>query len=381
MLARARNLLFAAAENVARNGAAYAVAATLLVLALTLLLAGVAVGEGLKEESLASVRSGADLYCTWDSFGRDAAVPAERLAELAAIPGVEDVVPRIVGRLPLAGEIVLVVGVPLARLQREPLPLQGALPKADSEVLVGREVARRLGLAPGSHVGLDAAVVRLFTVAGVIDGTAAFWSAKAVLCDLREAAAVFGDTGHVSDVCIDVRPGYEDEVAKAIHRADRRFRVQTRSLVEAYVARGTTMREGIFTALFALALACAAAAFTIVSWLGQTPRRREIALLKTEGWTTGDVLTMVAFENLLVSVGAAALSLLLAMLLVRGLGAPLVAPFFLPDLPLFPEQRIPARFTPLPALLAVLFSLAVTMSGSILATWRTAIAPPAEALR
>jgi ABC-type lipoprotein release transport system permease subunit len=142
-----------------------------------------------------------------------------------------------------------------------------------------------------------------------------------------------------------------------------------------------TLREGVFTILFALMLALAIAAFAIVTWLGAAPRRREIAVLKTHGWSTSDVLTLVAFENLIVSVVAAGLSLLLALVFVDLLRAPLIAPFFLPDLPLFPRIHIPARFTPLPPLLALCFSLAVTMSGSILATRRTAVTRPAEVLR
>lgn len=381
MPGRTRNLFVAAAENVARNGLGYAVAALLLVLALTLLISGVAVSEGLKRDALGSVEAGADLYCTWDTFGRDSAVPAAEVARLAALPGVVRAMPRIVGRIGMGREVALLVGVPLAQLEAEPLPLQGTLPRSEAELVVGCELARSLGLKPGSHVGLDAAVVRIFTVSGVIDGSCALWSAKAVLVDLDEAQIVFGERERVSDVCLWVRAGSQDQVADAVRRLDPRFRVQTRSLVQGYVERGMTLRAGVFTLLFALALACAIASFAVVSWLGRTPRRREIALLKTMGWTPGDVLAMVVFENLLVSAFAAGLSLLLALVWIRVLGAPLIAPFFLPDLPLFPEIRVPARFTPMPALLAAVFSLAVTMSGSVLATWRTAVARPAEALQ
>jgi hypothetical protein len=147
----------------------------------------------------------------------------------------------------------------------------------------------------------------------------------------------------VSDVCLTTRPGYEARVAEAIQRAEPRVRVQTQSLVDAYVQRGMTLREGVFTVLFALALALAVAAFAVVSWLGRTPRRREIALLKSEGWTTLDVLALVAFENLLVSLLAAGAALLAAELWVGVLRAPLIAPFFLPDLSLFPRMEIPTR--------------------------------------
>jgi len=184
----------------------------------------------------------------------------------------------------------------------------------------------------------------------------------------------------VSDVCIYTRAGYENIVAEAVERLNPRFRVQTKQLVSEYVMRGMTLREGIFTVLFALALALAIPSFAVMTWLGHTPRRREIGLLKAEGWRTSDVLEMVALENVIVSLLAAGGSLFLAMIWVHWLRAPWITPFFLPDLPLFPAMDVPARFTPLPPLLALVFSLTVTMSGSIYTTWRTAITRPVEVL-
>jgi ABC-type lipoprotein release transport system permease subunit len=381
MAARAWNLLLAAAENVARNGAGYAVAAAALVLGLTLLLCGVAIGEGLKSEALATVDAGADLYVTADLFGRDAAVAAARAQALAKIDGVVEVVPRVVGRVAVGDRIALVIGVPLARLAARKIALRGALPAAPDQVLLGCELARALGIAPGMRIALESDLLRLFVVSGVVEGGSSLWSAKAIVCDLDEAALLFGESERVSDLCLFVRAGYEARVADAIQRLDPRLRVQTRSLVAAWVERGMTLREGVFTLLFALMLALAIAAFAIVTWFGATPRRREVAVRKSEGWTTSDVLTLVAFENLLVAAAAAGLSLLLALIWVDWLRAPLIAPFFLPDLPLFPTIHVPSRFTPIPALLAFCFSLAVTMSGSILATWRTAVTRPAEVLR
>jgi len=381
MLARHWNLVLAAAENVARNPRGYFVAALGLVAGLTLLSSGVAVSEGLKREALASVASGADVYCTWDRFGRDAPVPVSALSSLEEIEEVRRVVPRIIGRVRLGDELPIVIGIPLAELELHPIAVEGRLPSSGAEVLIGHELARAVGLGPGSRIALDADSVRLFQVAGVITSTSSLWSAKAIVCDIDEAAVVFGDSEHVSDVCLYTRPGYEQLVGEQVERIDRRFRVQTKALVERYVARGMTRREGVFTILLAVALALAIPTFAITTYMGHTPRRREIGLLKVEGWRTSDVLEMVAFENLIVSLIAAAGSTLAAVVWVRVLHAPLIAPFFLTDLGAFPEMSIPARFLPLPLALALIFSLVVTMTGSIYTTWRTATARPVEVLR
>lgn len=382
MLARHVNLLLAAAENVARNATAYAVAASGLLLGLTLLLAGVALSEGLKAEALMSVEAGADVYCTWDRFGRDAALPAAMVEPLKGIEGVTRVVPRIIGRVPLGEDhIATLVGVPLASLQSEPIEVEGALPRSAGEVLVGIELARTTGILPGQTVALEGETIRLFKVSGIVSRTASLWSARAIVCDLEEAAIVFGDHQHVADACLYTRPGYADLVADDVERLDSRFRVQTKELVRAYVQRGMTLREGGFTALYILTLVLAIPSFAIVTYMGHTPRRREIGLLKADGWSTLDVLEMVALENLLVSVIVGSLSLLLAILWVKALHATIIAPYFFPGVPLFPEIQLPSRFVALPAFLAFMFSLVVTMAGSIPASYRTASARPVDVLR
>jgi ABC-type lipoprotein release transport system permease subunit len=385
MFERHSNLLALAAENVARKPRGYAVAASALLLALVPLLAGVAVSEGLKAQALASLDVGADLYCSWDTFGRGSPLPNGELDALRDVGGVTRVVPRIVGRVPIAGEIAILIGVPLAELQGEALAkdrsLSGSLPGDASEVLVGCELARSLGLRPGMQIALEGEILRLFRIAGVTSSTSALWSAKAIVCERGEAAEVFGEREHVSDACVWVRPGYVERAALAIGQLDPRYHVQTRALAQAAVLRGMTQREGLFTILFTLALALGTVVFAVMAWLAATPRSREIGLLKAEGWSAGDVLELAALENFLVSLVAAAGALALSALWVRVLHGWLLAPFFVPDLPWFPRIELPARFLPLPALLAFAFSLVVTMTGSLCATWRTASVRPAAVLR
>jgi ABC-type lipoprotein release transport system permease subunit len=255
------------------------------------------------------------------------------------------------------------------------------MPAGGDEVLIGCELARALELKPGATIALESDTIRLFKVAGVIGATSSLWSAKAIVCDLDEAALVFGDTQHVTDACVYTRAGYAERVAEDALRLDPRFRAQTKPFVASYVASGMTLREGLFTALFALALALAIPSFAVLSYMGASPRRREIGLLKSEGWSTFDVLEMVALENLLVSLFAAGAALLIALVWLHALRAPWIASLFLAELPAFPEIAIPSRFLPLPALLALVFSLVVTMTGSIYTTWRTSITRPVDVLR
>src|SRR3954452_14408082 len=126
MMKRHLNLLLAASENVAHNRAGYAVACTGLVLGLALLLAGVAIDAGLQGEALAAIDAGADVYCTWDVFGRDMPLPRQRAEPLRSVAGVTRSVPRIVGRVRVGDEWALVRDLPAEELARAAPAIPGA---------------------------------------------------------------------------------------------------------------------------------------------------------------------------------------------------------------------------------------------------------------
>jgi ABC-type lipoprotein release transport system permease subunit len=379
-LARHAALLRFAADNVVGRARAYLFACAGLVAGLALLLSGVAVGEGLRSVALDAVDAGADLYVTWDRFGREAPLARGQLDALRGIEGVTAVTPRILGRTRLDERVVVVIGVPLERLQEEDVPVLGRVPAAPNEVLLGAELARALDLRPGATIALEGDTLRLFEVSGIAQRRAALWSTNAVVLSLDEAALLFGEGEHVTDACVDVRPGYEGLVADAIGRLDRRFRVQTRSLVRAYVQRGISYRTGVFALLAAVALALSIPALVVTTWLGLAPRRREIALLMTDGWSVADVLELVALEGVLVALLSALAANALAVAWVGVLDAPGVAPFFVPGLGAFPASALHAEFLPLAPVLALAFSLTVVLVGSLPAAWRAASVRPAEVL-
>jgi len=386
--ARHTNLFAAACGNVAYGLTGALVAACGLVVALALLLSGIALNEGQRRDSLAGVAAGPAVRCTWLSFGHEAPLADTQLSALAALPGVVRCVPLIVGRIELGGRPIEVRGVPWSELARESGATRGARVENESEVLLGVEVARALDLGVGSTLALDARLLRLFTVAGLVEDVGTFVSRKAVVCELEEARAVFGLTDAVSEAWLFVRDGYEAAVAEAAERLNRApgaplgglLAAETRAVRARAVARSHDLRGGHFAALFAVALALAVPAFGALSYQGVAPRRHAIGLMKTTGWSTADVLELVALENLVIGVGAAALGLALAWCWTRLLGAPLLAWLFVPDLEVFPAQRLPARFTPLPPVIALVAALAVTLPGSLWTTWRTARAMPSEVL-
>jgi ABC-type antimicrobial peptide transport system permease subunit len=140
-------------------------------------------------------------------------------------------------------------------------------------------------------------------------------------------------------------------------------------------------REGIFNLHFLLACVVGALVILVTSGFGLTERRREIGILKATGWQTDEVLLRSLVESFLLGLLGASLAVLLTYAWLRGLNGFWVASVFLAGVGAWPEFPIPFRLTPVPALLALIFSLVMVMSGTLYSTWRAATVSPREAMR
>jgi len=76
------NLLLLATENLLRHGTKSVVVCLCIIAILTPFITAIAISEGVREQSLISVNAGADLYLTFDEFGRNSAIPLKHLDEI-----------------------------------------------------------------------------------------------------------------------------------------------------------------------------------------------------------------------------------------------------------------------------------------------------------
>ena len=90
---------------------------------------------------------------------------------------------------------------------------------------------------------------------------------------------------------------------------------------------------------------------------------------------------MVVWENLIISLISAPVAVLLSIVWIEGLRGTFIAQFFISEAGLIADFDIPAEYAPLPVFLSVLFALLLTLMGSIYSSWRSAIVPPAEAMK
>jgi ABC-type lipoprotein release transport system permease subunit len=374
------------------------VTTTALVAVLTPYLAGLGLARGIQDDAEASVRFGADLYLTGNQFGRSVPIPVTAVADVRNLEGVTEVVPRIVGEVMLGKnqEHAVLVGLPAEHFPAAARCVVGRLPSGTgrNEFVVGSELARRLGLHVGSFIPpfyRNDRGERVSEVVGLFEADVSLWQANLILTTFDAAASIFNQEGLATDLLVSCSPGHEDRVSRVMlqrlswpgpgGQGTVRPRVTAREDLLSVLPTGPLQREGVFTLHFLLAFAVGILVVLVTSGAGLSERRREVGILKAIGWQTDEVLLRALAESFLLSLAGAALALVLAWVWLRCFNGYGVARLFLPGLEAAPLFRIPARLTPVPALLAFVLSFVIVMSGTLYSSWRAAIAPPREALR
>lgn len=364
-----------------------------LVVVLLPYLVGLGLSKGLQAEAEASVGFGADLYMTGSRFGRPAPLPLSAVFTVRALDGVTEVVPRIVGEVLLGKERLhaVLVGVSTERLPDWSACIDGDLPHGGggpNQLVIGTALARRLNLKVGSvllpfyHAERGE---RLSRIVGVFRPDAPLWQANLVLTTFDTATHLFDQGGLATDLLVWCRPGSQAEVSRRIEQGsllgDMQARVTAREDLRALLPRGLLHREGIFNLHFVLVFVVGILVLLVTSGVGLAERRREIGILKATGWQTDEVLLRGAVEGICLSLAGACTALLLAWLWLRLFNGWGVAGFFLAGSETTPDFQVPFRLTPVPALLALVLSLVIVLSGTLASLWRAATVAPREAMR
>jgi ABC-type lipoprotein release transport system permease subunit len=364
-----------------------------LVVVLLPYLVGLGLSKGLQAEAEASVGFGADLYVTGSRFGRPAPLPLSAVSAVRALDGVTEVVPRIIGEVLLGKERLhaVLVGVPTERLPAWSDCIDGELPHGGggpNQLVIGTALARRLNLKVGSvllpfyHAERGE---RLSRIVGVFRPDAPLWQANLVLTTFDTAAHLFDQAGLATDLLVWCRPGSQTEVSRRMEQSqllgDMQARVTAREDLLALLPRGLLHRAGIFNLHFVLVFVVGILVLLVTSGVGLAERRREIGILKATGWQTDEVLLRGAVEGICLSLAGTCTALLLAWLWLRLFNGWGVAGFFLAGSEAAPDFQVPFQLTPVPALLALVLSLVIVLSGTLASLWRAATVAPREAMR
>jgi ABC-type lipoprotein release transport system permease subunit len=348
----------------------------------------VAISEGIKEQHEGILAEAGEIYVARDAYGSNAPVELDLSQKVGAMQGVTRVIPRIIGRTYARGKFLAILGVSPHFIPASLRMVQGRKPSGRGDVIIGKAAAHYLGVGIGSRFSLKRSPNQVFEIVGVFDSAYTVWNADLIVMGFDDAADLFGMSGKATDLMVYTRPGYERIVHLIIQLSEEEIqsglaplRVQTRDLIQRYSQRGFNLKGGVFSGFYCLVLALGIPCIGVISGFGMSGRRREIGIVKALGWTTQNILEMIALENLILTGVAALLAAGVAAAWVHLFNSAGIAGFFIPGLGILAPFDVPARIFPAPATLGLITALIMTMVGSIHSTWRTAVAPPADAMK
>ncbi|MGD9076371.1 MAG: FtsX-like permease family protein, partial [Desulfobacteraceae bacterium] len=301
--------------------------------------------------------------------------------------GVSRITARVVGRTYFANRLVAVVGIDRESLFALKPLVHGTLPDTRGEVLVGPSIAEEFAVEPGIRFTLALNNRKVFKSVGTLSPTC-LWGSDVLIMHLKDANEFFRIKGDASQLLLYTSPPKIPLVKKSLSDLTGQgnpsltgIQIQNRAHIEERLRCGYGYAGGVFTVLFVIGTALAVSAFLVSSGFGLKELDKEIGVLKAVGWRTWEVLEKVVWENLLISLTAVSLSILLSMVWIKGLNGILIAQFYVAEVGLIPHLDIPSRYLPSHGVFYLIFALGVTLIGSLFSTWRKARITPTELMR
>ena len=385
-------LLEAAAENIIRYGHRTGVVVLCLTVFLTPLIAALAISEAIKEEAGRSVDVGPDLLLSMDYGGRSGPISMDLIDRIKKIDYVKKVVPRIIGRMYQGSKLLIAVGLPSEEIPPFATRIiegRGFEPGERKVLLVGQgyvDYIRSLGreLKPGDTVTLTDIKGDWwgYKLTGIISSQdVTLWNYDVIIMPFEDAQEYFGLKGQATEIMMYILPGYDVSVLGEIKALGSFFRLQSKSLIRQYILHGHREKQTIFSLLYIVILVLAIPLISMLSVYGLTERRHEVGILKASGWRTSDVLELNFFESIILSLLGVAAAFIAAIVWVKVFNGFIISRLFISHEAFYPPFPVPSTFSFYLLVIALFLSVTITLVGTITSTWRTAVTPPADAMR
>ena len=330
--------------------------------------------EAMKREASLILKDTPEIIVQRVSQGRYDPIPVKYVDKIRKIRGVISAGPRLWGYYydPVVGANYTLM-----------VPRNGA-PARDT-IAIGNGISRSRMVYRGDIMSFRTynGLVRTFTVDREMAAESEIVSADLILISEADFRGIFGlPAAQATDIVVSVRnPKELVTIAKKILE----LFPDTRPIIRDEMMRTYDSvfdwRGGIFIVLLSMALL----AFVIFAWEKASglsaEERREIGILKALGWETADVISVKAYEGMVVSLFSFCLGVLFAYAHVFFSATVLFAPALKGWSVLYPDFRLTPFIDPYQV--AVLFFLTVVpyTVATIVPSWRAAIVDPDSVMR
>jgi len=376
-----------------------------------------AVMAGLEDELRQKIL-GFNPHVTVVSYGGPITEWREKVDAIAKVPGVAAVSPVVYGQAmvgigrtvsgvvvrgidPASAPGVIDVGRHLRVGSVAELSKTHRVPRAPDEgggtvelggILIGEQLARQLGVAEGDAVNVISPLgkptpagmiprVKRFVVAGIFDSGMFEYDTTLVYMALPDAQQFFDMDDGVAGIEVRANDLYDArELARAVERALGGFPFRARDWME--------VNRNLFSALklekvvygIVLCLIVVVAAFNILATLTMVvkEKRRDIAILKSMGASSGAIGRVFVLKGAVIGVAGTVLGNLIGLA-----GCWLLAHYQFVELPedVFLVNTLPVRLEPVNLLVVSLVSIGICVIAALSPARRAARLVPVEVIR
>ncbi len=343
---------------------------------------------GLRQEAQIMLADVPSLWVQRIVGGRLQAIDTQLIDSLKNMRGVATVYPRIWGYLPesTTGAVLTVIGTdqPFANLpfiQQTNNSLQINNLQAD-EVLVGTGLLQLRNLQVGDYFSIAEIgdSIQNFKIVGAFDAEVDLLTKDLLVFSPPTARKLIGlAPNEATDLALEVKNEIEtDNIGRKIDFRFPALRVVSKKQLAAtyetlFGWRGGLLVFGSFSAFLAFILLV----WDKASGLNRQ-EQRELGILKSVGWSIGNVLWLKMSEGLLISFMATLLGILGAWVHLVVFDATLLKPFLAGWSVLYPSFQLPVSIDATNLLLIMLLSVVPYLATILIPAWLAAITDPAE---
>jgi ABC-type lipoprotein release transport system permease subunit len=341
--------------------------------------------QSLRTEATNVLVEAPDLVVQRLAAGRHDLIPVGYAEQIAKLPGVGRVTPRVWGYYYDSLKKVNFTLMGIKETTDNLRLLEGELPQSDKQCAIGAGIAAAFGVTIGDLLVLvdSANEPRIYQIRGLFHSNSNLLTNDLILLREAELRRFFNfPADRATDLAVQVYNQREIiTLTKKIHFELPDTRPISKNEILHTYETVFNWRSGIMLTVFVSAVI----AFCILAWDKATgisaEEKREIGILKAIGWDTGDLLLLKFWEGLVISSSSFLLGSIIAYLHIFYFGASAFIPVIQGWSVLFPKfQLLPAVDTYQLFVLAI-FTIVPYIACTVIPSWKSAVTDPDSVMR